>query len=149
MSHIVKLVGESQYNWPVLLDVAHQATGERLAEEADTSPRPMTNVERILSCLHRLVTSRTKSSVKAYLQDHVSLHFLIIVDERDVDMVISEMGAMSVLVRATDSRAIFLFVSGQLSEWEYHAEGQLSALWDDIRAELRDVRPLTKVKRLT
>jgi len=131
------------YDWAPLLELAYQATGERLADEADESPRRYTNCERIASCLRCFSVGTGQTEL-----DHISLTFVLVVDERSLDELITELGSLTISLGASHTRAVMLVVTGSLAQWRRYSQAASGAMWNDIEAELQTVLPFTNQKRL-
>jgi len=140
--HVVKLIGQPTYDWATLLELAHQATGERLADEADESPRKYTNCERIVSCLRCLSVGTGQNEL-----EHIPLTFILVVDERELDEVITELGSLTILQRGSDTRAVILLVTGSFAQWRQYSQESSGAMWNDIEAELQIVLPFTNQQK--
>jgi len=141
--HVVKLIGQSVYEWEPLLELALQATGDRLADEADASPREFTNCERIASGLRRLILREGRNEL-----DHIYLTFALVIDERALDEVITELGELAVIQRSSHTRAVLLVVSGTFAQWKRYCQESTGPMWDDIETVLRSLLPFTNQKRL-
>lgn len=143
MQHVVKLIGQPTYDWAPLLELAYKATGKRLADEADESPRKFTTCERIASCLRCFSVGTGQTEF-----DHISLTFVLVVDERVLDEVITELGTLMISLGDSQTRAIMLIVTGSFAQWRRHSEEASGALWDDIKVELQTILPFNNQKRL-
>ena len=141
--HVVKLIGQPTYEWGSLLELAYKATGKRLADEADESPRKFTNCERIESCLRCFSVGTGQTEL-----EHISLTFVLVVDERVLDEVITELGSLTISQRGSHARAIMLIVTGPFAQWRKCSQEASGAMWDDIEAELQIILPFNNQKRL-
>ena len=142
--HVVKLIGQPEYDWAALLELAYKATGERLADEADESPRKLTNCERIASSLRCFSVGTGQTEF-----DHISLTFVLVVDERSMDELITELGSLTISMGDSQTRAVMFVVTGSFAQWRRYSQEASGPLWADIEAELQTVIPFTNQKRLT
>ncbi len=125
--HAVKLIARTNVDWDSFLSIAHQATGERLAQEADESRREFTPEEKLASCLARLVNSSSPDF------DHSHLSILLGVDERDSDNLMSQLAPLTTLVRPTLQRVSIIVATGSVQQWLTVSQGKTGDIWNDIR----------------
>lgn len=115
--HSFHIIGKPKLDLGILLQIAYEGTGKRLAEHADSSNTVFTEDKKVASCLSTLF-GREPSSLEPMVLSHLHFTGLLVCEELDYVELVSSTGKLS--VSGTPSRRGGLFISvisGSLNEW--------------------------------